>query len=174
MPGKTWSYTGGPHSAWGEGAPLAALDFAPPSVVGGCAASNEFVTAMADGQIVRSEKGLALLDLDGDGDEHTGWVILYLHLGLNDKIRPGMLVKTGDLIGHPSCEGGSATGTHVHIARKYNGEWIEADSVVPFNLEGWVAKNGTVPYQGSLSNFGRVITASDKGLANSYITAGNP
>ncbi|HRT92694.1 MAG TPA: hypothetical protein P5516_09465, partial [Anaerolineaceae bacterium] len=75
---------------------------------------------------------------------------------------------------HPSCEGGSATGTHVHIARKYNGEWIEADSVVPFNLEGWVAKNGTVPYQGSLSNFGRVITASDKGLANSYITAGNP
>ncbi len=174
VPGKTWSYTGGPHSAWGEGAPLAALDFAPPSVVGGCAASNEFVTAMADGQIVRSEKGLAMLDLDGDGDEHTGWVILYLHLGLNDKIRPGMLVKTGDLIGHPSCEGGSATGTHVHIARKYNGEWIEADSVVPFNLEGWVAKNGTVPYQGSLSNFGRVITASDKGLANSYITAGNP
>ena len=170
--GKTWSYTGGPHSAWGEGAPLAAIDFAPPSVVGGCASSDEFVTAVADGQIVRSETGVAMLDLDGDGDERTGWVILYLHLGNNDKIRPGMLVKTGDLIGHPSCEGGSATGTHVHIARKYNGEWIEADSVVPFNLEGWIAKKGAVPYQGTMNNFGRVITASEKGLSNSYITAG--
>lgn len=171
VPGKTWSYTGGPHSAWGEGAPLAAIDFAPPAVAGGCAPSEEFVTAMADGQIVRSDPAVALLDLDGDGDEHTGWVILYLHLGINDKIRPGMLVKTGDLIGHPSCEGGSATGTHVHLARKYNGEWMEADSVVPFNLEGWVAKKGATPYQGTMFNFGRVITASDKGLPNSYITS---
>lgn len=169
--GKTWSFTGGPHSAWGDGAPLAAIDFAPPAVVGGCAPSDEFVTAMADGQIIRTEPGLALLDLDGDGDERTGWVILYLHLGVNDKIRSGMLVKTGDLIGHPSCEGGSATGTHVHLARKYNGEWIEADSAVPFNLDGWIARNGAVPYQGTMINFGRIITASDKGLANSYITA---
>jgi len=169
--GITWSFTGGPHSAWGEGAPLAAIDFAPPAVAGGCAPSEEFVTAMADGQIVRSDPAVALLDLDGDGDEHTGWVILYLHLGINDKIRPGMLVKTGDLIGHPSCEGGSATGTHVHLARKYNGEWMEADSVVPFNLEGWVAKKGATPYQGTMFNFGRVITASDKGLPNSYITS---
>lgn len=173
VPGKTWSYTGGPHSAWGDAAPLAAIDFAPPAVVGGCTPSDEFVTAMADGQIIRTEEGVALLDLDGDGDERTGWVILYLHLGVNDKIRPGMLVKTGDLIGHPSCEGGSATGTHVHLARKYNGEWIEADSAVPFNLEGWIARKGAVPYQGTLNNFGRIITASDKGLANSYITAGS-
>ncbi len=28
--GRTWAYTGGPHTAWGEGEPLAALDFAPP------------------------------------------------------------------------------------------------------------------------------------------------
>lgn len=77
-----------------------------------------------------------MLDLDGDGDEHTGWVILYLHLGKTEQIQPGMLVKTGDPIGHPSCEGGSATGTHIHIARKYNGEWIPAYGALPFNLEG--------------------------------------
>jgi hypothetical protein len=35
-------------------------------------------------------------------------------------------VKTGDRIGHPSCEGGAANATHVHIARRYNGEWIPA------------------------------------------------
>ena len=38
-------------------------------------------------------------------------------------------------------EGGHVTGTHVHIARKYNGEWIPADGLA-FNLEGWVAHDG--------------------------------
>ena len=153
--GKTWAYTGGPHSAWGDAEPFAAIDFAPPTVAGGCGISDEFVTAMADGQIVRSEPALAILDLDGDGDERTGWVILYLHLGLNDKIRPGVMVKTGDKIGHPSCEGGRATGTHVHIARKYNGEWIPAGGTLAFNLEGWIAGNGPQVYLGTLKKSGR-------------------
>ena len=65
---KTWSFTGGPHSAWGEGEPLAALDFAPPAVVGGCAPSGEFVTAVADGLIVRSEPAIVLLDLTDVSD----------------------------------------------------------------------------------------------------------
>lgn len=170
--GKRWAYTGGPHAAWGSGEPLAAIDFAPPALVGGCIYSPEYVVAMADGQIVRSESAVALLDLDKDGDERTGWVILYLHLGLDEMVNPGVLVKAGDPIGHPSCEGGSATGTHVHIARKYNGEWVDADSAVPFNLEGWIVRNGSVPYQGTLERYGKVVTASDKGLTYSVITAG--
>ena len=32
LPGHTWSYTGGPHSAWGPDGARAALDFAPSSV----------------------------------------------------------------------------------------------------------------------------------------------
>ncbi len=103
--GKRWTYTGGPHAAWGSGEPLAAIDFAPGVLTSGCVKSREFVVAMADGQIVRSESALAILDLDKDGDERTGWVIFYLHLG-KPQINPGVLVKTGDPIGHPSCEGG--------------------------------------------------------------------
>jgi LysM repeat protein len=168
--GKKWSFTGGPHAAWGSGEPLAALDFGPN--VTGCSYSPDYAVAVADGQIVRTETAVAILDLDMDGDERTGWVILYLHLGPNEMVRPGVLVRQGDPIGHPSCEGGAATGTHVHIARKYNGEWIDADSVVPFNLEGWIAHNGSAPYQGTLKRYGKVVTASDKGTAGASITAG--
>jgi len=170
--GKTWTYTGGPHAAWGNGPPLAAIDFAPPAAIGGCAPSDEYVVAVADGQIVRSEPAVVLLDLDGDGDERTGWVIFYMHLGVNDQIQPGMLVKTGDPIGHPSCEGGSATGTHVHIARKYNGEWVSASGPLAFNLEGWVANKGTEEYLGTLKKHGRTVDACTCSDPASQITAG--
>jgi LasA protease len=173
--GKTWAFTGGPHESWwGSGEPYGALDFAPPTSGGGCSPTDEFVVAMASGLIVRTEPAHAIvvLDLDADGDERTGWVIYYLHLSKNEMITQGKIVKTGDTIGHPSCEGGSATGTHVHITRKYNGEWIDADSAVPFNLEGWIAKNGALPYQGTLTRKGNVITASDSASGHSAITAG--
>ncbi len=170
--GRTWALTGGPHAAWGEGEPFAAMDFAPPTSLGGCSPTSEFVVAVAPGLIVRTENAVAMLDLDMDGDERTGWVIFYLHLAENDMVNPGTLVNTGDPIGHPSCNGGSATGTHVHIARKYNGEWMNADSAVPFVMEGWLPKNGAQAYQGSLSRFGHVITASENSSGNSAITAG--
>lgn len=169
--GKTWAFTGGPHSPWGDGYPLAAIDFAPPSSIGGCAVSAEYATAVAAGQIVRTDTAVAMLDLDSDGDERTGWVILYLHLSEKDMIRQGVLVKTGDPIGHPSCEGGKATGSHVHIARKYNGEWIPADSALPFNLEGWIASNGSAPYLGTLTHFGRLVIANESSSTTSLITA---
>ncbi len=170
--GKTWTYTGGPHAAWGEGEPLAAIDFAPPSVIGGCGESVEYVTAIADGQIVRSEPAIAVLDLDADGDERTGWVIFYLHLATNDRVRPGIVVKQGDPIGHPSCEGGQATGTHVHIARKFNGEWMLAEGAVSFNLDGWIAGNGKEPYLGTLRKFGRVVEACTCSDPSSQIKGG--
>jgi hypothetical protein len=52
-------------------------------------------------------------------------------------IAEGTLVEQGDALGHPSCEGGRSTGKHVHLARKYNGEWIAADGPIPFVLSGW-------------------------------------
>lgn len=157
--GETWAFTGGPHTAWGEGDPLAALDFAPPSGVGGCSVGDDPAVAVANGVIVRNGDALAILDLDGDGDERTGWVVLYLHL-MNETLPPvGMVFKQGDPIGIPSCEGGTATGSHVHIARKYNGEWIPADGALGFNLEGWIAKNGSLPYEGSLVKASRSVRA---------------
>ncbi|HCS40547.1 MAG TPA: hypothetical protein DIW44_13305 [Anaerolineaceae bacterium] len=171
--GKTWAFTGGPHESWwGSGEPYGALDFAPATAGGGCSPTDEFAVALADGQIVRTEPAIAVLDLDMDGNERTGWVIYYLHLGLEDMVYQGQMVKTGDTIGHPSCEGGESTGTHVHITRKYNGEWMEADGAVPFNLEGWIAEIGVRPYLGTLTRKGNVITASDSASGHSAITAG--
>jgi len=158
-PGKVWAFTGGPHTAWGNGDPLAALDFAPPTVVGGCRATEEWAVAVADGVVARSEVGEVVLDLDGDGDERTGWNIFYLHIGSEGRAALGARLRAGDPIGHPSCEGGSSTGTHVHIARKYNGEWIPADGTLAFNLEGWIAHNGDQPYQGSLTRLSQTVVA---------------
>ena len=159
QPKRTWAFTGGPHAAWGTGEPLAALDFAPPAVVGGCTPSEEWGTAVAPGVVVRSEPATVVLDLDMDGDERTGWVIFYFHVGDDERAPVGKSLQRGDPIGHPSCEGGRATGTHIHLARKYNGEWIPAEGPLAFNLESWVAKNGAEPYKGSLTRYSRTVYA---------------
>jgi LasA protease len=170
--GKTWAYTGGPHTGWGQGLPLAAIDFAPGAMTSGCTLSEEWATAVADGVIVRDGEGIAVLDLDGDGDEHTGWVIFYLHLAQDGRAPVGRHLKAGEPIGHPSCEGGQATGTHVHIARKYNGEWMAADSTVPFNMEGWVVHSGLTEYQGTLTRFKQTVIACTCSNFESQLTAG--
>jgi len=169
LPGKAWAYTGGPHTGWGTDQPYAAIDFAPPNVIGGCSPTDEWAIAIADGSIVRTDTGIAVLDLDGDQDEHTGWVIFYLHLATETIPPVGTTLKAGDPIGLPSCDGGKSTGTHVHIARKYNGEWVPADSPVPFNLEGWIAQNGGAPYQGQLVQFGRKVIACECSDQNSLV-----
>jgi len=160
LPGHTWSFSGGPHSAWGPDDARAALDFAPSSVEPGCATSEEWITAVADGLIVRTGTGIVMLDLDGDGYEQTGWVVLYLHVATRDRINQGAWVSQGDVIGHPSCEGGASTGTHVHIARKYNGEWVLAGGPLPMVLSGWEVQAGDKPYEGKLVKDGEVIEAA--------------
>ncbi len=171
--GRTWTYTGGPHTGWGQGAPFAGIDFAPPSEYSGCfvADPQQFSTAVAHGVISRIDRGLVVLDLDMDGDERTGWSILYLHLATPEKAKLGAMLKKGDLVGYPSCEGGTSTGSHVHIARKYNGEWIPADSPIPFDMEGWIPKNGETAYEGTIVRNGIVVTASSVSNAYSQITA---
>ncbi len=145
-----WAYTGGPHTGWGSMAPWSAIDFAPPSTVTGCLVSSEWSTAVSDGVIARDGEGFLVLDLDGDGDDRTGWAVFYLHIAEQDRIPVGTVVKAGEPIGHPSCEGGRSTGTHIHVARKYNGEWMTADGVIPFVLSGWRPVRGEEPYQGWL------------------------
>jgi LasA protease len=157
--GKTWNFTGGPHPVWGAGGVLGALDFAPPSDQPGCVVSDEWVTASAAGLVVRSYNGIVIIDLDGDGYEQTGWVLFYLHIASKGRVSVGTWLNAGDPIGHPSCEGGSATGTHTHMARKYNGEWIPADGPLPFVLSGWQAHNGSQPYEGTLTRDDKTVTA---------------
>jgi len=165
--GKTWSFTSGPHSAWGTGSGWAALDFAPPGYAYGCVLSNEWVVASADGVVSRIDEGVVILDLDGDGYEQTGWVLLYLHVEERDRVPSGVALHAGDRIGHPSCEGGVSTGTHIHIARKYNGEWIPADGSLPFVLDGWVSAGQGREYNGTLSRGSVIVEAYfQRGLYN--------
>jgi LasA protease len=169
--GQSWNYTGGPHTGWGLGEPFAAIDFAPLGVAN-CDNSTSWITAVADGLVIRSEPGIVVLDLDGDGNEGTGWVIFYLHVASENRARVGQFLPSGGYIGHPSCEGGSSTGTHLHFARKYNGEWILADGPLAFNLEGWVAVRGARAYQGTLTRLGQTVIASTRAEAHSVIQAG--
>jgi LasA protease len=166
--GQVWSYTGGPHGAWEHDGSMAALDFAPATTEPGCSDSDAWVVAVASGVVTRAARGVVVVDLDGDGLEQTGWNILYLHLS-DLVVSSGDWVEISDLLGHPSCEGGMATGTHVHIARKYNGEWIAADGPLPFLLSGWQAHAGNAPYLGTLTRDEQTIPASVYGTHASRI-----
>jgi len=173
-----WVFTGGPHSAWGvnlhqeaetRNGPLAALDFAPSSDKTGCDPSTTWVLSTAPGLVVRTSKGVVVVDMDGDGSEQTGWNILYLHVADQSRVAKGQWVETNDLIGHASCEGGRSTGTHLHIARKYNGEWVIADGPLPFVLSGWTVIAGERPYEGKLVKGNKIIVADVYGQSRALI-----
>lgn len=157
--GVLWVFTGGPHGGWGTGSAWAALDFAPPVEALGCGQSDLWVVAIADGPVVRSRNGEVVQDLDGDGSEQTGWTILYLHIEARDRVAEGTMLKAGQHIGHPSCEGGYSPATHLHLARRYNGEWIPADQTLPFALDGWASRGTGIVYDGYLERNGKSVEA---------------
>jgi LasA protease len=148
--GELWYITGGPHSAWGRGTPWGALDFTSVNV-SGCRTLNEWVTAMADGVITRSARGEVVQSLDASGDDRAGWSVLYLHIGTRGRVAAGTRVRRGDRIGHPSCEGGISNGAHLHVVRRFNGEWINATGAIPFVMGGWQAAETGAEYDGYVS-----------------------
>ena len=85
--------------------------------------------------------------------------MLYLHLGANDSLSDGELVSAGTPLGYASCEGGYATESHLHLARRYNGEWMAADGPVPFVLSGWQFHAGAAQYDGTATRDGVTRTA---------------
>jgi LasA protease len=163
-PDVVWAFTGGPHGGWGDGSAWAALDFAPGGEGLGCLQSDLWVVAVADGLITRADQGRVIQDLDTDGNEGTGWVVLYMHIEGSDRVQAGTYLIAGERIGHPSCEGGYSTGTHTHLARRYNGEWIPADQVqsefgLPFIMDGWISSGNGIEYDGYLTRDGESVEA---------------
>ncbi|MDR3577574.1 MAG: hypothetical protein P4L50_27230 [Anaerolineaceae bacterium] len=169
QPGLTWTLTGGPHDAWGVGSAWGGLDFSPANVAPGCGVSPEWVTASAAGLVVDSGNGMVTVNLQGQNSDQLGWVQLYLHIADQDRVAAETHLKINDAIGHPSCLGGVATGTHVHIARKYNGEWIAAGQPLPFVLSGWTASLGSKLYHGSLNKAGQTVTSRLDNIYTSLI-----
>jgi hypothetical protein len=169
MPGERWSFTGGPHFSWNTGSPRGALDFSPVTGEPVCVVSAAWSTAAAPGLVVRSAYNVLALDLDGDGNEGSGWVLVYVHLADLERAVAGTQAALDDPLGHPSCERGKTTGKHTHLARKYNGEWLQADGAVPFVLSGWEARSGAKNYQGELVNGKQVVTAHPGGVQSSVI-----
>lgn len=164
-----WNFTGGPHAAWGALGARAALDFSPSLNNSGCETSNEWVLAAASGVVARTGGGVVVLDLDGDGNEQTGWDLLYMHIATRDRVKAGDFVEQGQPIGHPSCEGGFSTGTHFHMARKFNGEWILAGGPLPFVMDGWEAHAAAQSYKGTLTKGNQMITACSCGTKDTVI-----
>jgi len=171
-PDVEWSLTGGPHNAWGQINPevygdknsvYAAIDLAPSTAHSGCELTKTWVVAAAPGLVVRSANGAVMVDLDGDGYEQTGWNILYMHIAKKDRVPAGTWLETDDRIGHASCEGGVSTGTHLHFARKYNGEWVTADGPIPFIISDWRVVAGERAYQGKLVKEDKEIIADPVG-----------
>lgn len=169
--GAPWSFTGGPHADWSTGSPWGALDFAPAGESHGCYISKLWATAAASGLVTYARNGIVLISLDPSGSDHVGWALLYLHLADQDRVQAGARVQTGDNLGHPSCQGGVATGTHVHFARKYNGEWMGAGAEAPLVLSGWRVEPGTDPYLGRLvRSDGATVAARLDGSSPSVIS----
>ena len=168
--GEEWVLTGGLHNDWNTGTPLGALDFAPNLQEERCGVSSALVRASANGIVTRSENGIlqtALVDPQGNP---TGWELLYMHVSAKDRPAVGTLVHTNDPIGHPSCEGGDATGRHVHLARLYRGEWIGAGDPFPLVLSGWLAEPGEKPFYSSLIKGDEVVTGPNLNRNHAIIT----
>jgi hypothetical protein len=147
--GEVWWFTGGPHGGWAVGSAWAALDFVPPDEERGCYQSARWVTAVADGTVVDAGTGALALDLDQDGLRETGPVVFYLHVAADERAPAGSLVRAGDRLGHPSCEGGLSNATHLHLARLYDGEWLAAGGDAPFHLAEWAFSGGANAYDGA-------------------------
>jgi len=159
--GETWYFTGGPHLSWDAGSPYGALDFGPPDAAE-CNPSNSWVTAVAEGLVTRTGVGTVVQDLDGDGNEGSGWVILYYHIENRDRVQAGTYLRAGDRIGHASCEGGIYTGAHVHLARKFNGVWLPVVGArAPFVMDGWIPAATGEEYVGSLTRNGKTVLNLD-------------
>src|SRR5690606_41534221 len=97
-------------------------------------------------------------------------VLLYMHLTPEGRVGEGTWLNQDDRVGHPSCEGGVSTGTHLHIARKYNGEWLPAEGSLPLILDDWQAIARPGNYCGLLIKNGQQVLVGPSSEEYTWIT----
>lgn len=163
--GQSWCFSNGPHGAWDARGPEAAVDFAPEQYEYS-GPETRTILASVSGCVVRSEGNTVVIDLDCDGSENTGWALFYYHLSEQGRIRPNSKVSQGQKIGYASCEGGACSGIHIHMARKFNGEWILAGGAIPLVLSRWVMTAGAEGEWRLVRGGGAVIASKDCKFAN--------
>jgi LasA protease len=160
--GQLWYFTGGPHAGWADGSAWAAVDFTPKDQAGSCWTSAEWAIAAAPGRVLQAENGRVIINISGSGFQGSGWTLLYMHMASEDRVAIGTELKTGDHVGHPSCEGGAAETSHLHFARLYNGQWIPAGTApLPFVLSGWLFKGAAQEYDGTMVRGDQTYEAAD-------------
>jgi Peptidase family M23 len=165
--GQSWTYVGGPHTAFEAGTPWGAVDFQPPNSAG-CSpmeAVDWWIRPVASGVVVRADSNYVEID------HENGWRTVYYHVG-SIQVKPADRVTTSTDLGHPSCyvgRGGRADGRHVHLAFIQKGAWVDLRTVT-VKLSGWEIRAGSDEYSGSLYRNGVPIdqwgTVLNDGVSN--------
>ncbi len=148
--GAQWVYTSAPHGAWEPGYAWAALDFAPVTDLLGCYQSEDWVTALTDGLVIRSGNGQVMQDIDGDGYEQTGWVILYLHIETLDRVA-GRDAPQGRRAHRTSLLRGRLLHRHAPPHRAQIQRRVDhCRRHIPFVMDGWTPSSAGTEYDGYL------------------------
>jgi murein DD-endopeptidase MepM/ murein hydrolase activator NlpD len=143
--GFSWKF-GGVHDASGSGGDKSSIDFYPSGSTWGIDTSGMWVVAAADGlatKLTPADPALnsCYVKISHSGIQNSGWETVYYHLNVPSSIVFPSSVKQNDKIGviannnaQATCNGGSASGPHVHFSLKYNGLYTAIDGTP---LSGW-------------------------------------
>jgi len=170
--GATWSFNG-PHN-WNGGSyppPFSSMDFSsnwphdPPFPYhSAVAAAGGSGTILSPNPSFSDQPCWVRIDHGG------GWMSSYYHLrnlgppGNLGAVMPNSALGT---IGEEICNGGFASGAHVHFSLLFNGSYVDLEGV---ELSGWTVHVGTTPYTtGSLQRDGLTLLPYDVVL-NDYHT----
>lgn len=137
---STWKFTGGPHG-WNTGydTPWSSIDFAPAGHSGCSIPTSRWVAAAAGGSVEYHSSYYVRIN------HGNGWATDYFHLA-NLQVSNGRIGQDQRLA-NPSCNGGQATGAHVHFAVVYGGLRQAIDGTT---MEGWTVHKGSSAYGGYL------------------------
>jgi len=136
--GRTMYLTGGPHSYVIGASTLGALDF------GGPAGSP--IGAARDGIAYHPCGSRVIIEHGG------GWKTHYFHLtnipiAVGQRASVSRMQRVGDTSKDSGCEGGSATGAHVHFYTSKDGV---ARSINGMDIGGWTIQQGSQQYAGCM------------------------